>query len=214
MTDKSAFTDDEWKAIVDAPLLVSLAMFAAGQHGPISMVKEASASARGIARPGERGAATALIAQISPEAESREARHDVRATSRQVDRRRHREHAHRSPARRGRAREVARGGGGRGRRLVRRHRPCRRRREQGCERRRAGDHRQDRRALRRRTPVLTSGRDEPLDVGAGNGGRHRYSASWSSGGWLRRRDRVRSSPSAMPSSAGCSTTATTRDCMN
>ena len=79
MTDKSAFTDDEWKAITDAPLLVSLAMFAAGQHGPISMVKEASASARAVARPGNRGAATALIAEISPEAEGREARHDMRA---------------------------------------------------------------------------------------------------------------------------------------
>ena len=79
MTDKSVFTDDEWKAITDAPLLASLAMFAAGEHGPISMVKEASASARALARPGDRGAATALIAQITPEAESREARHDARA---------------------------------------------------------------------------------------------------------------------------------------
>lgn len=78
MTDKSAFTDDEWKAITEAPLLATLAMFAAGEHGPISMMKEASASARGIAQPGDRGAATALIAQIVPEAESHEARHDVR----------------------------------------------------------------------------------------------------------------------------------------
>jgi hypothetical protein len=79
MTDKSVFTDEEWKAITDAPLLASLAMFAAGEHGPISMVKEASASARAVARPGDRGAATELIAQITPEAESREARHDARA---------------------------------------------------------------------------------------------------------------------------------------
>jgi ABC-type amino acid transport substrate-binding protein len=79
MTDKSVFSDDEWRAIVDAPLRVSLAMFAAGEHGPISMVKEASASARALARPGDRGAASALIAQISSEAEGREARHDARA---------------------------------------------------------------------------------------------------------------------------------------
>jgi hypothetical protein len=79
MTDKSAFTDDEWKAITEAPLLTSLAMFAAGQHGPISMVKEASASARAVARPGDRGVATALIAQIVPAAEGHEARHDARA---------------------------------------------------------------------------------------------------------------------------------------
>ena len=64
---------------MDAPLRATLAMFAAGEHGPISMVKEASASARAIARPGDRGAASALIAQISAEAESREARHDVKA---------------------------------------------------------------------------------------------------------------------------------------
>src|SRR6476620_3947572 len=51
MTDKSAFTDDEWKALTEAPLLVTLALFAAGEHGPISMVKEASASARTIAHP-------------------------------------------------------------------------------------------------------------------------------------------------------------------
>ena len=46
MTDKSTFTDDEWHALTDAPLLVTMAIFAAGEHGPISMVKEASASAR------------------------------------------------------------------------------------------------------------------------------------------------------------------------
>jgi hypothetical protein len=79
MTDKSVFSDDEWRAIVDAPLRATMAMFAAGEHGPISMVKEASASARAIARPGDRGAAGALIAQISSEAEGREARHDVKA---------------------------------------------------------------------------------------------------------------------------------------
>jgi hypothetical protein len=46
MTDKSSFTDEEWKELTEAPLLVTLALFAAGEHGPISMVKEASASAR------------------------------------------------------------------------------------------------------------------------------------------------------------------------
>ena len=79
MTDKSAFTDDEWKAIEEAPLLISLAMVAVGQHGPISMVKEASASARALAKPGDRGSANALIAQIAHDAESKEARHDAKA---------------------------------------------------------------------------------------------------------------------------------------
>jgi len=77
MTDKSTFSDEEWHAIAEAPLLISLAMVAIGQHGPISMVKEASASARALAKPGDRGSANELIAQIARDAESKEARHDV-----------------------------------------------------------------------------------------------------------------------------------------
>ena len=78
MTDKSVFSDDEWHALTDAPLLVTLALFATGEHGPISMVKEVSASARAIARPGDRGSADALIAEIAAEAEGKEARHDMK----------------------------------------------------------------------------------------------------------------------------------------
>jgi hypothetical protein len=78
MTDKSAFTDDEWHAITEAPLLVTAAIFAVGEHGPISMVKEASASARSIARPGERGPANALIGQIVAEANTKETRADIK----------------------------------------------------------------------------------------------------------------------------------------
>jgi hypothetical protein len=78
MTDKSAFTDDEWKALTEAPLLVTLALFAAGEHGPISMVKEASASARAIAHPAAGGPADDLIAEIAREAEGKEARHNAR----------------------------------------------------------------------------------------------------------------------------------------
>jgi hypothetical protein len=78
MTDKSAFTADEWHALTDAPLLVTMAIFTAGEHGPISMVKEASASARSIANPGDRGVANELIHQIAAEADSKEARHDMK----------------------------------------------------------------------------------------------------------------------------------------
>ncbi len=78
MTDKSAFTDAEWHALSDAPLLVTLALFATGEHGPISMVKEATASARAIAAPGEHGPANALIAEIAAAAETKEARHDMK----------------------------------------------------------------------------------------------------------------------------------------
>jgi hypothetical protein len=78
MTDKSVFTDDEWHALTDAPLLVTTATFLAGEHGPISMVKEAAASARAISRPGERGVANELVGQIVAEANSKEARAEMK----------------------------------------------------------------------------------------------------------------------------------------
>jgi len=78
MTDKSAFTQEEWHAITDAPLLVTAAIFAVGEHGPISMVKEASASARSITHPGERGVANALIGEIVAEANTKETRAELK----------------------------------------------------------------------------------------------------------------------------------------
>ena len=78
MTDKSVFTDDEWHALTDAPVLVTAAVFYAGEHGPISMMKEASASARSIAKPGERGVANELIGQIVAEANTKEARAELK----------------------------------------------------------------------------------------------------------------------------------------
>jgi hypothetical protein len=78
MTDKSAFSESEWHALTDAPLLITAALFIAGEHGPISMVKEASASARTIAKPGEHGAANALIGQIVAEANTKETRAEMR----------------------------------------------------------------------------------------------------------------------------------------
>ena len=78
MTDKSVFTDDEWHALTDAPLLVTAAVFFAGEHGPISMIKEASASARAISKPGERAPANELIGQIVAEANTKEARAEMK----------------------------------------------------------------------------------------------------------------------------------------
>jgi hypothetical protein len=78
MTDKSAFTEDEWDALTDAPLLITAAIFAVGEHGPISMLKEASASARSISRPGERGVANELIGQIVAEANTKETRAELK----------------------------------------------------------------------------------------------------------------------------------------
>jgi hypothetical protein len=78
MTDKSAFNESEWQALTDAPLLVTTAVFLAGEHGPISMVKEASAGARAISKPGERGVANELIGQIVAEANTKETRSEMK----------------------------------------------------------------------------------------------------------------------------------------
>jgi hypothetical protein len=78
VTDKSIFTDAEWHAVTDAPLLVTAAVFYAGEHGPISVIKEASASARSIAKPGEHGVANELIGEIVAEANSKEARTELK----------------------------------------------------------------------------------------------------------------------------------------
>jgi hypothetical protein len=78
MTDKSAFTESEWHAVTDAPLLVAAAIIYVGEHGPISMMKEASASARSISKPGERGGANELIGQIVAEANTKEARAELK----------------------------------------------------------------------------------------------------------------------------------------
>ena len=79
MADRSMFTDDEWKALTEVPLRMTLALVTVGPHGPISVVKEAAASAREVARPSEQGPADELIAEIAKEAGTREARHDVEA---------------------------------------------------------------------------------------------------------------------------------------
>jgi len=78
VTDRSAFTDDQWHAITDAPVAIMLAMALVGDHGPISMMKESSAGAKAIARPAHSGPADELIGQIVPEAAAKEARHDAK----------------------------------------------------------------------------------------------------------------------------------------
>jgi hypothetical protein len=78
VTDRSSFSDEQWHALVDAPVAIMLAVTVVGDHGPISMVKESTAGARTIARPPHAGPADLLIAQIAPEAEGKEARHDAK----------------------------------------------------------------------------------------------------------------------------------------
>jgi hypothetical protein len=75
MTDRSFFTDDEWAALSQAPLHVTMAVVAVAEHGPISLLKEASATAKSLARPGDHGPATELITAIAHEAQGHDARH-------------------------------------------------------------------------------------------------------------------------------------------
>ena len=79
MADQSTFTQEEWTALTEAPLRITLALVAVGPHGPISVVKEVTASAREIAHPRGQGPADSLIAELAKEAAGREARHDVEA---------------------------------------------------------------------------------------------------------------------------------------
>jgi hypothetical protein len=75
MTDRSFFTDEEWAALAQAPLHVTVAVIAVAEHGPIALVKEASATAKALTRPGEHGPANELIAAIAHEAQGHDARH-------------------------------------------------------------------------------------------------------------------------------------------
>jgi hypothetical protein len=79
MTDRSSFSDEEWAALTRAPLHVTVAVLAVAEHGPIALVKEASATAKALTKPGDHGAANDLIAAIAHEAQGHDARHAVRA---------------------------------------------------------------------------------------------------------------------------------------
>ena len=78
MTDRSAFTDEQWHAVTDAPVAIMLAVAMVGDHGPISMVKESAAGAKVMAMPPHSGPADELIAAIVPDAKDKQARHDAK----------------------------------------------------------------------------------------------------------------------------------------
>jgi hypothetical protein len=79
MTDRSFFTDEEWTALTQAPLHVTVAVIAVAEHGPIALVKEASATAKALTRPGDHGPANELVAAIAHEAQGHDARHAAKA---------------------------------------------------------------------------------------------------------------------------------------
>ena len=102
MTDKTFFSDDEWQPLAEAPLFVTLAVVAVAEHGPISVIKEAAASAKLLAQPGDRGPATELIAAIAHDAQGHDARHDAKDAPGQGSPRRGRRRGRRRARRRGR----------------------------------------------------------------------------------------------------------------
>jgi hypothetical protein len=79
MTDRSFFSDEEWAALTQAPLHVTMAVIAVAEHGPIALMKEASATAKALTRPGDHGPANELIAAIAHEAEGHDARHAAKS---------------------------------------------------------------------------------------------------------------------------------------
>ena len=52
---------------------MTTAVVAVAEHGPISLLKEASATAKALARPGDHGPATELIVAIAHEAQGHDA---------------------------------------------------------------------------------------------------------------------------------------------
>src|SRR3954468_16094822 len=79
MTERTFFTDDEWTALAHAPLHATTAGVAVAEHGPISLMKEASATAKSLARPGDHGDATELNVAIAHEAQGHDARHAAKS---------------------------------------------------------------------------------------------------------------------------------------
>ncbi len=158
MTDKSAFSDSEWHALTDAPLLITAAVFIPGEHGPISMVKEASASAKSISKPGERGVANALIGQIVAEANTKEARGRIEGASRTDAASRGRRRVARARARCGRIEETPRRRSGTSLGVVPRHRASGRAVGQVGQPRRTSDDRQARDALRHNVSLSPTNR--------------------------------------------------------
>ena len=77
MADKSDFTDAEWKAVAEAPLLVTVTMFAGGPARPDLDDQGVGRRSTRHRRSGDRGAASGLINAIAAEAQTKEARHDA-----------------------------------------------------------------------------------------------------------------------------------------
>ena len=71
MTDKAAFSEEEWTRLKRAPFVAGMAISFADPGGPIELAKETAAALRTVLNPGDRGAfvdAVAHEAQIDAKA--------------------------------------------------------------------------------------------------------------------------------------------------
>lgn len=76
VANKQSFTPDEWKKLVDAPMMASIAVTAADPSGIWGTLKEGMANARGMAEG--RGSSDELIKAIVEDFATSEGRHTAR----------------------------------------------------------------------------------------------------------------------------------------
>jgi hypothetical protein len=74
MADKSSFTADEWKKLIEAPMLAGIAVTAADPSGLWGMLKEGMAASGALAKVKADAAADPLIKAIAAEYETAEGR--------------------------------------------------------------------------------------------------------------------------------------------
>jgi hypothetical protein len=74
MADKSSFTADEWKKLIEAPMLASIAVTAADPSGLWGMLKESIAAGSALAKVKADAAADPLIKAIAAEYQTDEGR--------------------------------------------------------------------------------------------------------------------------------------------
>src|SRR3954447_2088452 len=67
MTDKAAFSEEEWKRLKRAPFVAGMAISFADPGGPIELAKETAATLRTVVNAGDRGE---FVAAVAGEAEA------------------------------------------------------------------------------------------------------------------------------------------------
>jgi len=63
MTDKAAFSEDEWMRLKRAPYVAGMAISFADPGGPIELAKETAAALRTVVNAGDRGAFVGAVAR-------------------------------------------------------------------------------------------------------------------------------------------------------